>query len=428
MKFKTDPKALPLSPTVERWAMLRRSRWSHALTLALALSIGVIWYFTSRPASGADKDTSRAAPAQRVNKDLQRATPVVVAEVIKSDLDIYQSGLGTVTPVNTVQVQSRVDGPLISVVFKEGQMVKPGDLLAEIDPQPFRLKLNLAEGQLARDQALLEGAQAALERYRKLLALDSMPLQQFEAQQTLVRQHMASVQFEQGSVDSAKLQLSYTKITAPIGGRVGLRQVGPGSVVRSSDPVGIVVITQLQPISAIFSIPEDTLPRVMRRLARADRIRVDVYDKSLKVKLGTGRLVAADNQIDPATGTIKLKAEFQNANGALIPNQFVNVKMLVETLKGATLVPTAALQRGSAGTFVYVIKEDKTAVVVPVKVVSSQAEVTAIEGAVMPQSLVVVDGADNLREGIKVEFSNVTMTDGSKKIQSRSLTNDKSAN
>lgn len=417
MNPNSDPKAPPFNPFADQRTVLRRRRWGQALAIAVALSVGAIWYASSRPASGANVGADRAAPAKAEKSPLQRATPVVVAPVRQDDLDIFQAGLGTVTPKNTVQVQSRVDGLLVSVVFKEGQMVKKGDLLAEIDPQPFKLQLNLAAGQLARDQALLEGAQVNLERYRKLLALKSMPLQQFEAQQTLVRQYKASVQLEQGSVDTAKLQLSYSRITAPIGGRVGLRQVGPGSFVRSSDPVGIVVITQLQPIGVVFSIPEDTLPRVMRRLGRSDRIRVDVYDRAQKLKLGSGHLLAADNQIDPATGTIKLKAEFKNTDGALIPNQFVNVKMLVETRKGATLVPTAALQRGTVGTFVYLIKADKTASVVPVTVVSSQGEVTAIEGGIAIGALVVVDGADNLREGVKVELANVNKTSNAKSIQ-----------
>ena len=267
------------------------------------------------------------------------------------------------------------------------------------------MQLTLATGQLARDKALLENARADLERYRTLLAQDSISRQQVDTQESLVRQFEAAVQADQGGIDSAKLQLTHARVIAPISGRVGLRQIDPGNIVRASDATGIVVITQLSPMGVVFPIPEDALPRVMKRLRAGDRIPVDAFDRAQKEKLGSGRLLTADNQIDTATGTIKLKAEFANADGALFANQFVNVRMSVETRQNATLVPTAAIQRGAPGTFVYVVKDDLTVAVTPVKVGPVQGEITAVDSGVAAGAMVVVDGADRLREGAKVELA-----------------------
>ena len=282
-------------------------------------------------------------------------------------------------------------------------MVKKGDLLALIDPRPFEVQLTLANGNQARNKALLENARVDEQRYRTLLAQDSISKQQVDTQESLVRQYEAAVQADQGNIDNAKLQLTYTRVEAPISGRVGLRQVDAGNIVRATDANGIVVITQLSPIGVVFPIPEDQLPRVMKRLAAGDRIPVEAYDRAQKEKLGTGRLLTADNQIDPATGTIKLKAEFPNTDGMLFANQFVNVRMPVETRPNATLAPTAAIQRGASGTFVYVVKDDKTVTVTPVTIGSTQGEITSIDSGLSPGALVVVDGADRLREGAKVE-------------------------
>jgi len=292
----------------------------------------------------------------------------------------------------------------MSIAFEEGQMVKAGDLLAQIDPRPFEVQFALATGQLARAQALFENAQIDLERYRTLLAQDSISRQQVDTQESLVRQYKAAVQAEQGGIDNAKLQLAHARVIAPIDGRVGLRQVSPGNMVRASDANGIVVITQLQPVGVVFPIPEDALPRVMKRLRAGDHIPVDAFDRAQKENLGRGRLLAADNQIDTATGTIKLKAEFPHAASTLFANQFVNVRMPVETRLNATLLPTPAIQRGAAGPFVYVVKDDKTVAVTPVKVGPIQGEITVIDGGISAGAMVVVDGADRLREGTKVEL------------------------
>jgi multidrug efflux system membrane fusion protein len=373
--------------------------------LGVAAVGGAIWYAAYRPVDSARSANPKAAAERgaRVDPSL-RAIPVLAAPVRKGNLDVYLYALGTVTPLNAVVVRGRVDGQLMRVAFEEGQMVKAGDLLAQIDPRPFEVQLTLATGQLARDQALLENARTDLERYRTLLAQDSISRQQVDTQESLVRQYEAAVQADRGGIDNAKLQLTHARVVAPIGGRVGLRLVDPGNIVRAGDANGIVVITQLQPIGVVFPIPEDALPRVMKRLRARDRIPVDAYDRAQKERLGSGRLLTADNQIDTATGTIKLKAEFPNADGMLFANQFVNVRMPVETRANATLVPTAAIQRGAAGTFVYVVNDDLTVAVTPVQVGPTQGEVTAIDRGVSPGAKVVIDGADRLREGAKVEL------------------------
>jgi multidrug efflux system membrane fusion protein len=383
----------------------RRRAIAAAVVLALAAAGGAIWYSGHRPADSAKSANPKATTdrGNRVDPSL-RASPVLAAPVRQGSLDIYLFALGTVTPLNAVVVRGRVDGQLMKVAFTEGQMVKAGDLLAQIDPRPFEVQLTLATGQQARNQALLENARADLERYRTLLAQDSISRQQVDTQESLVRQYEAALQADQGGIDNAKLQLTHARVVAPIGGRVGLRLVDPGNIVRAGDANGIVVITQLQPIAVVFPIPEDALPRVMKRLRAGNRIPVDAYDRAQKEKLGSGRLLTADNQIDTATGTIKLKAEFPNTDGALFANQFVNVRMPVETRVNATLVPTAAIQRGAAGTFVYVVKDDLTVAVTLVQAGPTQGEITVIDRGVSPGARVVIDGADRLREGAKVEL------------------------
>jgi len=371
----------------------RRGLWI-AAALCVAAVVGFAWYAWPKP----DPQVASRGDASA------RPLPVVAATAKKGSIDVSLSALGTVTPRNSVIVRSRVDGELVRVAFTEGQLVKTGDLLAQIDPRPFEVQLTQAAGQMAKDQALLKNAQLDLERYRTLLAQDSISKQQVDTQEALVRQYEGAVKTDQGVVDNAQLQLTYSRITAPISGRVGLRQVDPGNIIHAADTNGLVVITQMQPITVLFPIPEDNLPRVMKRLQSGESVPVEAFDRAQRVKLGAGKLTTIDNQIDTTTGTVKMRAEFPNADLALFPNQFVNVRMVVETLPDATLIPSSAIQRGAPGTFVYVVRADNTVNVVPVKLGPVQGETTAVESGVNVGDRVVVDGADKLREGAKVEL------------------------
>ena len=298
--------------------------------------------------------------------------PVVAVEAKKADFNVYITGLGSVTPVNTITVRTRVDGELMEVLYREGQIVSSGELLARIDPRPFEVQLTQAEGQMARDVAQLKNAQLDLERFRVLWEQDSVAKQQLDTQEALVRQFEGAIKTDQGQIDSAKLNLVYCQITAPISGRVGLRLVDPGNIVHVTDANGLVVITQLQPITVIFPIPEDSLSQVLARLKTGERLPVEAYDREMKQKLAVGSLLTVDNQIDPTTGTVRLKAIFSNEKNELFPNQFVNARLLVEVRREATVVPAPALQRGPQGTFVYVVKADRTVTVRPITVAEIQ--------------------------------------------------------
>ena len=321
------------------------------------------------------------------------------------DLGVYQTGLGTVTPIQDVTVRSRVDGELISVGFREGQIVHAGDLLAQIDPRPFEVQLHVAEGQLAKDEATLKDAKIDLERYKVLMDQDSIPRQQLDAQVATVDQYEGAIESDRAQVESAKLNLTYSRITAPLTGTVGLRQVDPGNMVHATDANGLVVIAQEQPISVIFTIPADHIQPVLQQVKAGRTLTVEAWDRDFQHKLAAGSLLAVDNQIDPTTGTVRLRALFPNEDSALYPNQFVNARLLVDTLRGAVLVPTAALQRSPQSTFVYVVKPDSTAEMRTVDVALTEGENTAVRKGVSEGEVVVVDGVEKLQPGALVALA-----------------------
>ncbi|AEF99961.1 MdtA/MuxA family multidrug efflux RND transporter periplasmic adaptor subunit [Methylomonas methanica] len=339
----------------------------------------------------------------RADKRDQNPMAVSTASVKQGEMPIFLEGLGTVTPLRTVTLHSRVDGELVRVAFSEGQQVKQGEVLAEIDPRAFQVQLQQAQGQLLHDEALLKNAEIDLARYQTLLEQDSIAAQQVATQEALVKQYRGTVEVDRAQVENAKLQLSYTKITAPLSGRVGLRLVDQGNLVHANDSNGLMVITQLQPITVVFTLPEDRVQAVMQRWHAAGMLPIEAYDRAGQQRLAGGRLLALDNQIDPTTGTFKLKAQFDNTDKALFPNQFVNIKMKLDSLPTATLVPTAAIQQGAAGSFVYVVKDDNTVTVSAVKLGPGLAETVAVLEGLTPGQQVVIDGADKLREGGRVK-------------------------
>jgi multidrug efflux system membrane fusion protein len=329
---------------------------------------------------------------------------VVAVPAQVGDVPIVIDALGTVVPTQTVAVKSRVAGLLEKVHFKEGDLVKEGQLLAEIDPRELKVQLAQAEGQLARDRAQLENARLDLRRYETLFKQDSIARQQVDTQRALVRQYEGTIQVDESQVANARLQLSYARVIAPISGRVGLRQVDAGNMVTGAEENGLVVITQVEPISVMFSVPQDELPKIIRRYASGEQLPVKAFDRTQQNLLATGVLVSLDNLIDPATGTIKLRAQFPNGDRQLFPNQFVNARLELDALRDVITVPSSAIQRGSQGMFVYVVKDDQTVAMRPVTLGPADGPRITLASGVQAGEQVVVDGVDRLRDGAAVEL------------------------
>ncbi len=331
-----------------------------------------------------------------------RAVSVAVAPVQKQDVPVYLSGLGAVTAFNTANIKSRVDGQIMKVNVREGQNVTEGQLLIEIDARPYQVQLEQMQAQLFRDQAQLRDAKLNLDRYTALIPSGSIAQQQVDTQKALADQLEGTVRTDQAQIDNAKLQIVYCHITAPFNGRVGLRQVDPGNIIHAADTNPMLILTQLEPIAVIFTLPEDVLPRVAQRMKQAT-LEVDAFSRDDQTKLSTGKLLTIDNQIDPTTGTAKLKAVFDNKDDQLWPNQFVNADLLLETRKNSTVLPTAAILRGPQGTFVYTVNSDKTVQDRMVTVSLTQGNTTVITSGLNPGDVVVTDGQDKLQRGSRIE-------------------------
>jgi membrane fusion protein, multidrug efflux system len=327
---------------------------------------------------------------------------VVGARATKGSIKVYETGLGAVTPIYTVTVNSRVTGQLMKVQFKEGQTVHQGDLLIEIDPRPYEVQLEQAQGQLIHDQALLKDANLDLDRYKTLIKQDAIPQQTLDAQFALVTQYEGTIKTDQSQIDNAKLNLVYCKITSPITGVVGLRLVDPGNIVQSTSSSGLVVITQIDPISVIFTIPEDHLPPVLDKMHAGQQLVVEAWDRENKNKLSEGRLETIDNQIDPTTGTLKLRAVFPNSTGKLFPSQFVNIRLLLEQKQNITLLSNNGIQRNTSTAYVWLVNPDKTVNVRPITIGTTEGDQSEITSGLAPGDTVVTVGVDRLEEGGKV--------------------------
>jgi multidrug efflux system membrane fusion protein len=385
--------------------------WIWVIVLGVVV-LGVWYYHNSKSASqAADTAAPGAGGKGRGGPGAGGMTvPVVVAAAQRGDLPVYFNGLGTVTAFNTVTVRSRVDGQLISVAFKEGQFVHQGDLLAQIDPRPFQVQLEQAVGQLAKDQAQRKDAEVNLERYKELFKEGVIPQQQQDTQAALVGQFDGAITSDQSQIDNAKLQLTYSRITAPISGRIGLRLVDAGNIVHATDTNGLLVITQLQPISVIFSLPQDQLPQVNAKLHSGTQLTVEAYDRDDTTKIAGGKLQTIDNQIDITTGTYKLKSTFSNEDNVLFPNQFVNVHLLVDTKRNLVIVPAAAIQRGPQGTYVYAVAKDSAdkdtvSKIAAVTIAQTTGDNVGLSAGINPGDLVVIDGQDKLQDGTKINPS-----------------------
>jgi multidrug efflux system membrane fusion protein len=369
------------------------SRGSSVLALILAAALCASFFGCTSAADSKQQKAQAAAP---------RSVSVATAQVVRQDVPVYLTGLGAVTAFNTANIKSRVDGQIMKVNFKEGQNVTQGELLIEIDSRPFQVQLEQMQAQLFRDQAQLRDAKLNLDRYTALIPSGSIAQQQVDTQKALVDQLDGTVRTDQAMIDNAKLQIVYCHITAPFTGRVGLRQVDPGNIIHAADTNPMLVLTQLQPIAVIFTLTEDVLPTVSQHMKQST-LEVDAFSRDDQTKLATGKLQTIDNTIDPTTGTAKLKAVFDNKDNQLWPNQFVNANLLLETRKNSTVLPTAAIQRGPQGTFVYAVNPDKTVQDKAVTISLTQGVTTVVTSGVNPGDVVVTDGQDKLQRGSKIE-------------------------
>jgi membrane fusion protein, multidrug efflux system len=409
-RFEEESKLLLMSEQESsRPGKKAKGRWFLILLILSALGYGGYRLWRTSRLAAADTTTTQTSEnaggrgrGGRGRGAGGRAA-VITIPARKLDMPVYLRGLGNAVASNTVTVRSRVDGQLVNVTFKEGEFVKQGDLLAEIDKRPFEVQLAQAKGQLARDQALLQSAKTEQERNQLLLDKGLIPKQQFDIQAAAVGQYEGAIQADQAQIDNANLQITYSRIIAPISGQIGLRLVDEGNIVRAADPSGMVVITQLQPISMLFAIPEDNLGDVLRKLHAGQKLRVEAWDHDDSKKIAEGILLTADNQIDPTTGTSKLKAVFDNKDNALYPNQFVNVRLLIDVLKNAVVVPASTIQRGSQGTYLYVVKDDQTAELRPVNIKNTEGNDVALASGVEPGEMVVLEGMDKIQNGSRVD-------------------------
>ena len=391
-----------------------KPRWVLSLAALFAVVAGTVWYvpalqnklvslWTGQEAVAPTEARAKNFKGCKGGGEGSRNTPVRVGEVRQMDIRYTVQAAGTLLALNTAVVRAKVDGELKALRFTEGQYVQAGQLLAEIDARPFEAQLSQAQGQYARDAALLKNAELDLQRYQDLLSKDAIARQQVETQAALVRQLQGTVQADQAQIDLAKLQLSYTRVTATISGRLGLKQVELGSLVRSSDPNGLVSITQTQPMAVVFSVPEVHVPIIMRKLKAGQALPVEAWDRDQKVRLAQGRVSTTDNAIDVATSTLRLKATLDNRDASLFPNQFANIRLQLDTVKQALVVPAQAVQRGAAGTFVYVVQADNTVQVKTVQLDAVEGDWQAVKGDLQVGQQVVTDGADRLRSGSGVE-------------------------
>lgn len=376
------------------------------ILILVVLGIGVFYFISRSKKQQPGPNTQSAVPGQRPGGGRGGrgvgVPPVVAVKATKGNIGVYFTGLGAVTPIYTVSVKSRVDGQLMSVYYTEGQMVHQGDPLAEIDPRPYQVQLAQAEGQLIRDQASLDNARIDLARYQQLIARRAVPEQTLATQKALVAQDEGTIRTDQAAIENAKLNLAYCHIIAPITGRLGLRLIDPGNYVQAAAATPLAVITQVDPISVIFTLPEDQLDQVVARFRGGSRLQVAAYDREMTTVLANGSLTTIDNQIDQTTGTVKLRATFNNAGNKLFPNQFVNAKLLVQQKRGVTLLESAAIQRNSQNTYVFLVKPDQTVTIRKISLGTTDGENTEITSGINPGDTVVMTGVDRLQEGSKV--------------------------